>query len=75
MDRKILEKAKKLQALVERGEMGEALAAKRALDALCLAICGTGSTKYYHLEIDGELRTFLPQNLQLVEKRNNNPKK
>lgn len=37
MDRKILEKAKKLQALVERGEMGEALAAKRALDALCLA--------------------------------------
>lgn len=36
MDRKILEKAKKLQALVERGEMGEALAAKRALDALCL---------------------------------------
>lgn len=33
MDRKILEKAKKLQALVERGEMGEALAAKRALDA------------------------------------------
>lgn len=29
MDRKILEKAKKLQALVERGEMGEALAAKR----------------------------------------------
>lgn len=39
------------------------------------SICGTGSTKYYHLEIDGELRTFLPQNLQLVEKRNNNPKK
>jgi hypothetical protein len=37
MDRKTLEKAKKLQALVERGEMGEALAAKRALDALCLA--------------------------------------
>lgn len=37
MDRKILEKAKKLQALVERGEMGEALAAKRALDALCSA--------------------------------------
>jgi hypothetical protein len=37
MDRKIIEKAKKLQALVERGEMGEALAAKRALDALCLA--------------------------------------
>lgn len=36
MDRKIIEKAKKLQALVERGEMGEALAAKRALDALCL---------------------------------------
>lgn len=36
MDRKILEKAKKLQALVERGEMGEAKAAKRALDALCM---------------------------------------
>lgn len=29
MDRKIIEKAKKLQALVERGEMGEALAANR----------------------------------------------
>ena len=39
------------------------------------SICGTGSTKYYHLEIDGELRIFLSQNLQLVEKYNNNPKK
>ena len=36
MDRKILEKAKKLQALVERGEMGEALEAgiKKALSLL-----------------------------------------
>lgn len=39
------------------------------------SICGTGSTKYYHLEIDGELKIFLSQNLQLVEKYNNNPKK
>lgn len=36
MDSKILEKARKLQSLVERGEMGEAKAAKRALDALCM---------------------------------------
>lgn len=32
------------------------------------SICGTGSTKYYHLEIDGEQRAFIPQNLELVEK-------
>ena len=32
---KVLDKAKKLQALVERGEMGEAKAAKRALENLC----------------------------------------
>lgn len=32
------------------------------------SICGTGSMKYYHLEIDGEQRAFIPQNLELVEK-------
>lgn len=32
------------------------------------SICGTGSTKYYHLEIDGEQHAFIPQNLELVEK-------
>lgn len=32
------------------------------------SICGTGSTKYYHLEIDGEQCAFIPQNLELVEK-------
>ena len=32
---KIIDKIKKLQALAERGEKGEALAAKRALDELC----------------------------------------
>lgn len=32
------------------------------------SICGTGSTKYYHLKIDGEQRAFIPQNLELVEK-------
>lgn len=40
------------------------------------SICGKGSSKYYHLEIDGEERAFIPQNLQLVEKAvDNNPKK
>lgn len=32
---KVIDKVKKLQALVERGERGEILAAKRALDDLC----------------------------------------
>lgn len=32
---KIIDKIKKLQTLAERGEKGEALAAKRALDELC----------------------------------------
>jgi hypothetical protein len=32
---KVIDKVKKLQALAERGERGEALAAKRALEALC----------------------------------------
>lgn len=32
---KVIDKVKKLQALVERGERGEVLAAKRALDDLC----------------------------------------
>ena len=32
---KIIDKLKKLQALAERGEKGEALAAKRVLDELC----------------------------------------
>lgn len=32
------------------------------------SICGTGSSRYYHLKIDGEQRAFIPQNLQLVEK-------
>lgn len=40
------------------------------------SICGKGSSKYYHLEIDGEERAFIPQNLQFVEKAvDNNPKK
>lgn len=34
-----------------------------------------GSSKYYHLKIDGEQRAFWPQNLQLIEKANNQPKK
>lgn len=32
------------------------------------SICGTESNRYYHLKIDGEQRTFIPQNLELVEK-------
>lgn len=32
---KVIDKVKKLQALVDRGERGEVLAAKRALDDLC----------------------------------------
>lgn len=32
------------------------------------SICGTGSNRYYYLKIDGEQRTFIPQNLELVEK-------
>ena len=32
---KVIDKIKKLQALVEGGVEGEVLAAKRALDALC----------------------------------------
>lgn len=40
------------------------------------SICGKGSSKYYHLEIDGEERAFIPQNLQLIEKAvDNNLKK
>lgn len=32
------------------------------------SVCGKGSSKYYHLKIDGEQRAFWPQNLQLIEK-------
>lgn len=39
------------------------------------SVCGTGSSRYYHLKIDGEERAFIPQNLQLIEKANNQPKK
>lgn len=34
------------------------------------SICGKGSTKKYHLDIDGEQTSYLAQNLQLIEKSN-----
>ena len=38
---KVIDKVKKLQALVDRGERGEVLAAKRALDDLCAKYIST----------------------------------
>lgn len=40
------------------------------------SICGKGSCKQYHLEIDGEKEIFISNNLALIEKANvEQPKK